>query len=247
MLCSMRRREFLTRTGALTLFALPWRLREAQAVDLPAEVAGVRLPRSPLALQAAAFVRRSCPDFLFNHCMRTYVFGALVLNRQKRAYRAEDAFVAAAFHDIGLLPAFASPNESFEIDGADAAERWVLRNGGSKTQAALVWYAVEMHDGDRALPLRQGPEAMLIYIGAAADVDGPNPGDIEARQVEEVLAAFPRLQFKRLFTDLVVGHCRRKPDSQGATWLESLCREHSPHPAPNGAIEREIANAPFKE
>lgn len=74
-----------------------------------------------------------------------------------------------------------------------------------------------MHDGDWTLPLRQGPEAMLVYLGASADVDGPNPGDIEARQIAEVLAAFPRLNFKQRFTDLVVGHCMRKPDSQGAT------------------------------
>jgi hypothetical protein len=241
----MRRREFLKQTGAL--LAQPWLLRAAHAAELPAEVAGVRLPHSPLALRAADFTRSNCPDFLFNHCMRTYLFGALVLNRQKRTYRAEDAFVAAAFHDIGLLPVFESPKGSFEVDGADAAERWVLKNGGSKAEAARVWYAVEMHDGDWALPLRQGPEAMLVYLGAGADVDGPNPSDIETRQIAEVLTAFPRLNFKQRFTDLVVGHCMRKPDSQGATWLESLCREHSPHPAPPDAIEREIANAPFSE
>ena len=243
----MRRREFLRRIGALTLLTQPWLLREAQAADLPTEVAGVQLPHSPLALRAVDFARSRWPDFLFNHCMRTYLFGALLLDRQKRAYRTEDAFVAAMFQDSGLLPGFESPKGSFEVDGADTAERWVRQNGGSKTQATRVWYAVEMHDGDWALPLRLGPEAMLVYLGAGADVDGPNPGDIEARQIEEVLGAFPRLNFKQRFTELLVGHCLRKPDSQGATWLESLCREHSPHPAPNDAIEREIANAPFSE
>ena len=34
-----------------------------------------------------------------------------------------------------------------------------LKNGGSKAEAVRVWYSVEMHDGDWALPLRQGPEA----------------------------------------------------------------------------------------
>jgi hypothetical protein len=243
----MLRREFLRRIGALTLLAQAWLVRDVRAAGLPTEVAGVRLPHSPLALGAADFARSSCPDFLFNHCMRTYVFGALALNRQKRAYRAEDAFVAAMLHDSGLLPAFESPKHSFEVDGADTAERWVLNNGGSKAEASRVWYAVEMHTGDPVLPSRQGPEAMLVYLGAGADVDGPNAGDIETRQIEEVLAAFPRLNFKQRFTDLLIAHCLRKPDSRHGTWLESLCREHSPHRAPTGAVEREIANAPFKE
>jgi hypothetical protein len=243
---SMLRREFL-RIGALTLLSQAWLVRDARAAGLPTEVAGVRLPHSALALRAADFVRTSYPDFLFNHCMRTYLFGALMLNRQKRAYRADDAFVAAMFHDSGLLAAFETPKGSFEVDGADAAERWVRDNGGSKAQATRVWYAVEMHDGDSALPLRQGPEALLVALGAGADVDGPDPGDIDKRQIEDVLAAFPRLNFKRRFPELLVGHCLRKPESQSATWLESLCREHSPHAFPHDAVEQEIANAPFSE
>jgi hypothetical protein len=244
----MQRREFLTWSGALTLLAQPCLVAaRGLAAELPEEVAGVRLPRSPLALGAAAFARSNCPDFLFNHSMRTFVFGALLLGRQRRSYREEDAFVAAALHDIGLLPAFATPQGAFEIDGANAAERWVRQNGGSQAAANRVWYAVALHDGDWAFAVRQGAEAMLVALGAGADVDGLRPGDLESDQINAVVAAFPRLQFKQRFIALLVGHCARKPDSQGGTWLESLCREHSPHPPPADAIEREIAGSAFTE
>ncbi len=242
----MQRRELLKRTGALILLAQPL-LRAVRASELPAEVAGVRLPRSPLALSAAAFARESCPDYLFNHCMRTYLFGALQLQRERRTYRAEDAFIAAALHDLGLLPAFESPRGSFEVDGADAAERWVRQHHGSAEEADRVWHAVQMHDGTWALTLRQGAEAMLVALGAGADVGGPDPGDIEPRQLEEVLAAFPRLAFKQRFTGLLVAHCERKPDSQRRTWLEGLCRAHAAHPLPDDLVERQIAAAPFAE
>jgi hypothetical protein len=53
--------------------------------------------------------------------MRTFLFGALALKRNGLAFDADEAFVAAALHDLGLLPAFASPAQSFEVDGADAA------------------------------------------------------------------------------------------------------------------------------
>jgi len=242
----MQRRELLKWSAAVALLAQPLR-QLARAQGLPAEVAGVRLPRSTLAQHAAAFARAHCPDYLFNHCMRTYLFGALLLLRQQRAYRAEDAFVAAAFHDLGLLPAFETPRSPFEIDGADAAERWVREQGGSTAAADRVWFAVELHGTYRALPVHQGPEALLVYLGAGADVDGPAAGELEPQQIAAVLTAFPRLDFKRRFTELLVRHCERKPDSQDGTWLEGLCRAHGAHPPPGDAVEREIAAAPFAE
>ncbi|HET9330659.1 MAG TPA: hypothetical protein VFO23_09050, partial [Steroidobacteraceae bacterium] len=106
----MQRRELLRWAAALALLAQP---ALASFAALPAEVAGVRLPRTPRALRAAAFARAACPDFLFNHCLRSYVFGALRLAQLRRSCRSEDAFIAAALHDLGLLPRFASAAGSF--------------------------------------------------------------------------------------------------------------------------------------
>jgi hypothetical protein len=41
--------------------------------------------------------------------------------------------------------------------------------------------------------------------------------------------------------------CGDSGDSQRATWLEGLCRAHAPHPAPDNAVEHEIAAAGFSE
>jgi hypothetical protein len=213
---------------------------------LPAEVAGIALPRSELAVAAAAFARQHCPDFLFNHCLRTYLFGALLLRQQQRKFDADTAFVAAALHDLGLLPPFETPTKSFEIDGADRAEKFMLESQQSRVAADAVWHAVEMHDGKWALTARQGPEAMLVALGAGTDVDGPDPGQLEQRQLAEVLMAFPRLQFKRRFTALLVEHCQRKPNSQRGTWLEGVCRRHAAG-ALDDTVEQDIANAAFSE
>jgi hypothetical protein len=240
----MRRRRFLQWVLAAALTEPSARL---WAAATPTEVAGIALPRSPRALAAAAYARVHCPDFLFNHCMRTYVFGALRLAPSGRRYRAEDAFVAASLHDLGLLPAFESARGSFETDGANAAEQWARRQGMGAQRADLVWHAVQMHDGAWALTRRQGAEAMLVALGAATDVDGPDPADLPARQVAEVIAAFPRLRFKEQFTALLVAHCQRKPDSQRATWLEGLCRAHGARPSPDESVAAQIAAAAFDE
>jgi hypothetical protein len=240
----MQRRELLRFGAALALIAPPLL---ARAAALPAEVAGVALPHSARALRAAAFARSACPEFLFNHCLRTYLFGALRLRRRGRSWRAEDAFIGAALHDLGLLPRFATATGSFEQDGADAAERWTRAAAGTPAQAARVWYAVRLHDGAWGLTQRAGSEAMLVALGAAADVDGAPSEELEARELAEVVTAFPRLAFKERFTQLLVAHCVRKPAAQEHTWLEGMCRAHGSPLPPADAVEREIAAAPFAE
>jgi hypothetical protein len=243
----MHRRELIKLTAASALLA---RLATASALapqaTLPAAVAGVPLPRSRLAREAAAFARQSYPEFLFNHCMRTFTFGALMLQRRQLAFHAETAFVASALHDLGLLQPFESPRGSFEIDGADAAERFMLQRHRPAAEGDQVWHAVEMHDGKWALTARQGPEAMLVALGAGADVYGPEQGELDDRQIAEVLAAFPRQQFKQRFTSLLIAHCERKPDSQHGTWLEGECRRHSSG-AEEESVEQRITAAQFPE
>jgi hypothetical protein len=87
---------------------------------------------------------------------------------------------------------------------------------------------------------------MLVASGAGSDVDGPDPTVIDTARTAEIVAAFPRLQFKKQFTALASAHCRRKPLSQRGTWLEGLCREQVPS-AWTETVEREIASAPFAE
>lgn len=241
----MQRRKFLQHIGALLL--VPPRLLLAGAAEIPREVAGIRLPQTPRARAACAYARASCPPFLFNHSMRTYLFGALALRGQGRAFAAEDAFIASALHDLGLLPPFESPRGSFETDGANAAEHWALGQGATAAAGERIWHAVQMHDGAWALTRRQGPEAMLVALGAGTDVDGPQPGELPEGEIAQVLQAFPRLQFKRQFTTLLIGHCQRKPDSQHATWLEGLCGVHAPAARRPQAVEEAIMAAPFSE
>jgi len=240
--------ELITRRrvlgGLIAVMLAPSPTRAQTGV--PSEVAGIKLPQSGVARAAAQFSRSHCPDYLFNHCMRTFLFGAVALQAQKRSYDADTAFAAAALHDLGLLPAFATAKSSFEIDGADRAEQLMTESGLSQRDAAIVWHAIALHDVRFAITRRQGPEAMLVAMGAGCDVDGPDESAIEASQIKEIVSAFPRLQFKQRFTALAVDHCKRKPLSQRGTWLEGLCREQVPS-AWTDTVEREIADAPFSE
>jgi HD domain len=209
----------------------------------PVEVAGIEIPTTALALSAAALARSACPPFLYNHCMRTYLLGALSMQSRQAQFDRETAFVAASLHDLGLLPSFASARASFEVDGANRAERLMRDSGRSPEQGRRVWNAIVAHDMSSAYAEHQSPEAVLVNAGAGADVVGP--GDLEAGAVAEVIRAYPRLEFKTRFTALLVDHCRRKPTSE-IGWLDGLCRGTAPN-ASRPSVKREILDAPYKE
>lgn len=214
-------------------------------VGLAAPVAEIEIPHTPLALKAEAYVRATEPDFLFNHSVRTFLFGALRMKAKGLGFDPETAYVAALFHDVGLVPSIASPNASFEIDGANKAEEFVTTNGGSDEQGRTVWNAIVMHDMGGRYQAHQSDEALLLGAGAGGDVDGVDPKVIPPETENAVLSAYPRLQFKKRFTAAAIDHCRRKPTSQ-IGWLDVLCLKIVPN-ADRGSVEEEIASAPFAE
>jgi len=241
----VNRRNVLS--AALALVAAGAAFTRAQSgVALPSEVAGISLPRTRLALAAAALSQRAGSDFLFNHCMRTFVFGALHARYHGHTYDAEPAFVAAALHDLGLLSAYATNEQSFEVDSANAAEKFAIESGASAKEAGLIWTAAVMHDMRWAIVSRQSPTVLLVAAGAGADVIGPDPDIISAQLTQRVLQAFPRLGFKSRFQNLLTDHCRRKPAAQLGTWLEGYCRAAVPD-AHLSSTAAAINAAPFAD
>lgn len=242
---ALERRTFLALASAV--LAAPWDCLIGKSADYPTEVAGISLPRTPLCQHAYVLCQSSAPAFLLNHSMRTYVFGALHAAHHQQRFDAEPAFVAATLHDLGLLKKFASETGSFEIDGADRAERLARDHGASVKESSTVWNAVVMHDMRFAVASHQSPEAVLVAAGAGADVIGPDEKMISAAAVRDVVAAFPRLQFKQEFIALLANHCDRKPSAQTGTWLEGFCRQHSRHGSADSRTEEAIRQAPFSE
>jgi hypothetical protein len=227
------------------LLACPSASVAGNPATYPTEVAGVRLPVTPLCMKAYELCRSAAPAFLVNHSLRTYVFGALYVSHEGQRFDPETAFVAAMLHDLGLLKEFSTQQTPFEIDGANRAENLVLESGGAAAEANKVWQAIALHDMRFPIAQHESPEATLVAAGAGADVAGPEENIVSAASVRGVVAAIPRLQFKQHFIALLADHCVRKPGAQRATWLEGFCRVHSTFPP--SATEQGILAAPFDE
>jgi hypothetical protein len=229
---------WVVRGGALARAAM------ASARPLPTTVAGIAIPGTSIAHAAADLAAGASPDFLFNHCVRTFLFGALMTRHHGVQYDAEIAFVAAALHDLGLLEQYSSQDEPFEIDGADAAKRFLGERGFPAAKVEVVWDAIAMHTS--ALSERKGPEVALVGAGAGIDVFGGHLRELAADSVAAVLSDFPRLHFNRGFERLLLDNCQRKPLAQTGTWTDELCRSHV-HGVAFPSIEQRLNASPFQE
>ncbi|KAF2786107.1 hypothetical protein K505DRAFT_400077 [Melanomma pulvis-pyrius CBS 109.77] len=93
-------------------------------------IANVTVIDTPLVRAAQDMARRYSEDHLFNHVMRTWLFGALVISHNTTLQQTVDLEVHAIgslLHDLGLVlnASFISPNLRFEVDGAFAATNFV--------------------------------------------------------------------------------------------------------------------------
>lgn len=83
------------------------------------------IPDSLLAKEAIEVLREHSTDLLFNHSIRVYLFAAEQGRQRKLRFDPELLYVAAAFHDLGLIKKFSSPDDRFEVDGANAARQFL--------------------------------------------------------------------------------------------------------------------------
>jgi HD superfamily phosphodiesterase len=98
-----------------------------------------------LAREAAELVRQYENEMLFNHSVRVYVFGSIKGIRQKLKFDSDLLYVAALFHDLGLVDHYHTATKRFEVDGADGAREFLRGHGIAQPEADLVWEAIALH------------------------------------------------------------------------------------------------------
>ncbi|GAA1001353.1 HD domain-containing protein [Acrocarpospora macrocephala] len=167
------------------------------------KIAGVAVPDSALAREATEFIREVEPPLLYDHSRRVYFFGSLQGKRLGLKPDAELLYVGAMFHDLGLTEGHRS-DQRFELDGADAARRFLASRNVPEIDVRKVWEAIALHTTPE-VPYRLEPEVALVTAGVETDVLGFGYGELAKEDIDAVVAAHPRPDFKnrilRAFTD----------------------------------------------
>lgn len=235
----MNRRDAIQSAGALALGLAA----RSEAQPLPGVVAGVRIVDTKIARTATELSRAVSPPYLFNHAVRTFLFGSLAGRARRQKFDEEVLYLACILHDLGLTERF-SGDLPFEIQGAQAAKRFLEEKAYAKEKAAIVWDGIAMH----ALRIGQfkQPEIALVGDGAGADVLGPDPAEVGKTEVDEVLKAFPRLKFKEAFVMTCAEVVRSHPGGASQTFMRDIRERYVLGYRPVNFCDR-IAGAPFSE
>jgi HD domain-containing protein len=179
-------------------------------------ISGIKIPDSKIAREAAELVRQHATELLFNHSVRVYVFGAMKGIRQNLKFDSELLYVAALFHDMGLVDAFETETKRFEVDGADAAREFLRSHGIPDPKSDLVWEAIALHTTP-GIPQYMRPEIALTHSGVLMDVLGAEFDEYTRQQRDQVIAAFPRHDFKKEFVQLQTRSAQKKPQTTFGT------------------------------
>jgi hypothetical protein len=206
-------------------------------------IAGIAIPDSPIAVEAAEFVRDVATQFLFDHSHRVFLWGALRGARLGLDYDPELYYVSAMFHDMGLVEGHRSNDERFEIDGANAARAFLERHGLPEEQVMTVWESCALHTTP-GIPRYKQPEVWMVNLGAEYDVVGRGFDELPGQQRQAVLDAYPRPGFKRGIVELFSAGIRDKPQTAYGTMNADILEATVPgYVRPNYCDL--IRNAPF--
>src|SRR3979490_705010 len=154
-------------------------------------ISGIRVPDSKLADEITEFIRDTESTLLFNHSSRVYYFGALAGQRRGLRFDAELLYAGAMFHDIGLVPAHSSPEDRFEVDGANAARDFLRRHQISEQDIDHVWTAIALHTTP-GIPQYMHPVVALLTAGVEMDVLGLAYPEYSDAERNAVVKAHPR-------------------------------------------------------
>lgn len=203
------------------------------------------IPDSLLAREATGILREHSSDLLFNHSVRVYLFAAEQGRQRKLRFDAELLYVAAAFHDLGLIKKFSSDDERFEVDGANAARQFLSAHKVPEEQIETVWQAIALHTTP-GITHHMRPEIALLYSGVGLDVLGRGfdqfPSDIR----EQIVARYPRKDFRDAFIQAYFAGFAHKPHTTYGTVNAGVCERHLPgYKAPNACDL--IAASPFPD
>jgi hypothetical protein len=203
----------------------------------------LEIPETAAVAEATAFVQETTSPLIYHHSRRVFFFGLQHARRLGADLDPELLYVAAMFHDVGLLVPFSEIEQRFEVDGADHARQFLLRRGFSATAAQTVWTAIALHTTP-GIPGRMAPEIAMTQLGVLTDVLGLGLDVLERDQVEEIVAAHPRGDFKNGFLRATVDGLRHRPETANGTVNADILEHFIPDLQRTTTVER-IVGAPW--
>jgi hypothetical protein len=186
-------------------------------------IAGVTVPDTPLINKAFEFAQKNLDDVSFNHVVRSWLFGSFIADHMPPLQGRDNELhaITALLHDLGWskTPELISKDKRFEVDGANAARDFLVREGTKaewdQHRLQLAWDAIALHS-TISIAMYKEIEVQSCMMGILADFTGPEnaPGAVLTREVwDGIVKEYPRKGFKDGVIGIMCGLCRTKPET----------------------------------
>ncbi|MEU6342887.1 HD domain-containing protein [Streptomyces sp. NPDC046977] len=206
-------------------------------------IASIETPDTAAVAEATAFLRESAGPLIVHHSHRVFLFASLHARDLGLRPDPELLFISSMFHDTGLATPFSDAEQRFELDGADHARAFLLARGFPHSAAEVVWTAIALHTTP-GIPSRMGPVTAAMNYGVLTDVLGWGLDRLDAGQVDEIVAAHPRGEFKKGFLQAFVDGLKNRPDTTYGTINADILERFVPGFHRTSMVER-IVDAPW--
>jgi hypothetical protein len=206
-------------------------------------LAGITVIDTPLITRAMDYARIHSEPFLFNHAVRSWLFAVRLAQLQGVPHDPEVVAVGSLLHDLGLTSSFTGPKR-FELEGADAARAFAREQGLDDRRVQLIWDSVALNSTP-SIGLYKEAEVALCTAGIGVEF-GFQYDRIPPNEMQYILAAFPRLEMKRRFTDSVCRIVATKPETTYDNFAGDFGERFVPGYHRPSTVDL-LMNAPFEE
>jgi len=170
-------------------------------------------PDSDICSATLQLVTDVSPEFITNHCIRSYVFGRELAAadglRSGVDYDDELVFLSCLLHDLGVTD-FGGGDQRFEVDGADAAAGFLREHGAGDDVVDTVWQAIALHTSV-GLAHRFGPVQAVSQTGIVLDINGFDKHRLSPGFAERVHDAWPRHDLGYAIASAIADDTRANP------------------------------------
>ena len=207
-------------------------------------ISSASIPGGPVVAAAVEYAQRLSEPYLFNHSMRSWLFAEALGRVKNFDYDREVVAVGTILHDIGLTVGIKGANR-FEVNGADAAMSFAKDLGMSDRRAQLIWDLVALNSTP-SLALHKEPEVAVGTMGIGLDYGGFGMEALPAKDIERILAAFPRLRMKQQFAEACCRIVTEKPEISYDNFLRDFGERFIPGYKTVSTVDL-LMRAPFAE
>jgi len=202
------------------------------------------LPDSRAVRDAYAQAQAESVPWLFNHVVRSWIYGAKLALNRKQTPDAELLAVAVLLHDLGLSQG-GSPNRRFEIVGADAARAFARSHEMGERRAETIWDAIALHTTPSIAGFK-GVDVACTGSGIGCDYGGFGYQELSEGDKKIILSAYPRLQMKNALTTCLSDLARNHPATTRDNFVADFGVKYVPGYTRVSSVDL-LHQAPFAE